>query len=374
MTDWNEQGNRLQLDENRPIEAEEAYRRAIAEAPTDAHPWNGLGILLSDRLGRLEAAAAAFQQAITLDPTFAAPWNGLGIYQQEQLCRPDLAEASFLAAIERDPYDFTPWYNLAGLLRVWKSDGVGAAKAYRTAFNFAPDEPFLWLGYGELALVEGDRTTALARLDRAATAMASCTDPQGAVVALSLAAALDRPAAAALVETVGAIAETPARPVEAAVVLAIHALATGDTTGAVHWRNRTLDLLTRHHDRFSALAECYGAAGLRPTLRPWLADFARRLFSADQRVGRSFSGVPTPELILRRFRRFAFEDGRGAGDPLDRPLWCREVAAAWAGSDGSEPDGSRSGQEIPGNTDGFGETDAADHDFGGKGPVKSTRH
>ncbi len=366
MTDWNELGNRLQLDDNRPVEAEEAYRRAIAETPTDARPWNGLGILLSDRLGRYDEAALAFQRAIALAPDFAAPWNGLGIYQQEQLCRPDLAEASFLAAIDRDPLDFTPWYNLAGLLRLWQADVAGAAKAYRVALKFAPDEPFLWLGYGELALILGDRSTALTRLDRAAAAMVSCTDPQAAVLSLSLAIALKRPVLPAIVDTVVAIADTPARPVEAAVTLAIHAFGLGDQAAADHWRDRTLALLTRHHDRFSALAECYGAAGLRPTLRPWLADFARRLFAADQQVGRAFLGAPTPEMILKRFRRFAFEGGRGAGDPLDRPLWCRDVAAAW-----QEPD---SGQEVPGDANGFGEPHAPDRDLAGKSPVKPTRH
>jgi Flp pilus assembly protein TadD len=367
VTDWNEQGNRLQLDENRPEEAEQAYRRAIAETPTDARPWNGLGILLSDRLGRFDEAAAAFQQAIALAPDFAAPWNGLGIYQQEQLCRPDLAEASFLAAIDRDPLDFTPWYNLAGLLRLWKADVAGAAKAYRVALEFAPDEPFLWLGYGELALVLGDRVTALARLNRAAEAMRSCTDPQAAVLSLSLATALDRPPSTLeIVETVVAIAETPARPVEAAVVLAIHHFGLGETAQADSWRDRTLALLTRHHDRFSALAECYGAAGLRPGLRLWLADFARRLFAADQQVGRVLFGTPTPEMILKRFRRFAFEGGRGAGDPLDRPFWCRDVAAMWAESD--------LGEEVPSDAHGFGQADAPNLNFTGKGSVKPTRH
>jgi tetratricopeptide (TPR) repeat protein len=138
VTDWYDQGNRLHLEENRPLDAERAYRRAIEEAPTDARPWNGLGILLSDRLGRVDEAAAAFERAIALDPGFAAPWNGLGIHQQEQLCRPELAHDSFLKAIESDPLDFTPWCNLAGLLRLWRSDGAGATRAYKLALEIAP--------------------------------------------------------------------------------------------------------------------------------------------------------------------------------------------------------------------------------------------
>jgi Flp pilus assembly protein TadD len=375
VTDWYDQGNRLHLEENRPLDAERAYRRAIEEAPTDARPWNGLGILLSDRLGRVDEAAAAFERAIALDPGFAAPWNGLGIHQQEQLCRPELAHDSFLKAIESDPLDFTPWCNLAGLLRLWRSDGAGATRAYKLALEIAPDEPFLWLGYGELALVQGDHPVARSRLERAAAAMTLRTDPQAAVLSLSLATALGRPdAATALAGTVAAVADTPARPVEAAVVLAGHAMALGQTTLAEHWRDRALHLLTRHHERLSALAECYGTAGLCPALRPWLADFARRLFAADQQAGRVLAGAPTPEALLRRFRRFTFEGGRGAGDPLDRPLWCREVAAAWLAGDSAGGFSGISAQELPGDAGGLGEADPLDLHPLGKGAVKPTRH
>jgi Flp pilus assembly protein TadD len=367
VTDWNDLGNRLQLEADRPHDAEAAYRRAIAEDPADPRPWNGLGILLADRLGRVDEAAAAFRQAITLDPGFAAPWNGLGIYQQEHLCRPDLAQASFLRAIEGNPLDFTPWYNLAGLLRLWRADDAGADRVYRLALEIAPDEPFLWLGHGELALVQGHRPDALSRLERAAALMARRTDPQAAVVSLSLATLLDRPDAATdLVGAVTAIADTPARPVEAAVVLAGHAMAMGDAAAADRWRDRTLHRLSRHQDRLSALASCYGTAGLCPALRPWLADFARRLFAADRATGQPLAGTPTPATILRRFRHFAYDGGHGAGDPLDRRFWCRAVATAWLESG--------SGQEIPGDADGFGQAHALNRDLAGKGPVKPTRH
>ncbi len=365
MIDWNHVGNRLHLERDRPADAERAYRRAIRADPGCARPWNGLGILLADRLGRPEEGEAAFRRAIGLDPGFAAPWNGLGIYQHEELCRPDLAYASFLRAIELDRADPTFWYNLAGVLRAWTRDCAGATRACRTALALDDGDPFAWMAWGELALVRGERGAALDRLARAATAMATRTDPQAAVLCLSLATSLGHGGEAARwAPVVARVAEGAARPLEAALALAIHAAATGNGADESYWRARCLAALVRHRQRAWALAECYGVAGLRPDLRETLADVARQLFAAAQRPHPPLAGTPTPEAMLLRFRRFTFGGGLGAGDPLDRPLWCREADAAWL----------TSGQEVGGDTDGLGEADPADLDARRKGAVKPTRH
>ncbi len=365
MIDWNDVGNRLHLEKDRPTAALSAYRRAMVADPRDPRPWNGLGILLADRLGRPDDAEAAFRRAIALDPGFAAPWNGLGIFQQDELCRPDLAYGSFLKAIERDRADPTYWYNLACLLRTWYRDCAGAERACRTGLALAPDDPFLWLAWGDLALIRGEREIALQRLERAAHVMAERIDPQAAILSLSLATGLGHGAdAARWAGAVTRLATKPARPVEAAVTLAIHALAVGDPARAEQWSDTALGCLGRHHRRLWALAECYGTAGLRPDLRDALAGFARRLFAAPQRPGLMLAGTAPPAATLHRFHRFAFSGGRGAGDPLDRRLWCREGEAAWLPSP----------QELARYADGFGEADALDGDAGGEGAVQPTRH
>ena len=325
--DWNALGNRLQTELNQPDEAERAYRQAIAVNPHDPRPWNGLGILLAERFGRTEEAARAFRAAIALDAGFAAPWNGLGIYQQDQLCRPDLAELSFLRAIELDRFDATPWCNLAGLLRTWKSDLAGAERACRIGLDLAPDEPFLWLCRGGLALIRGQRVLAHAWLTQALTLLASHNDPQARVVALSLAIALDQPMNP---EPVIEIAAGTARPVEAALVLTICAIGTDDLGSAARWRQVALTTISRHDQRAWAVAECATIAGLRPTLRAQLAPLARDVFALGWQNHRTLDGTPTPELVLRRYRRFAFHGGEGLGDALDRPLWCRDAASAWS--------------------------------------------
>ncbi|MCY2965941.1 MAG: tetratricopeptide repeat protein, partial [Planctomycetota bacterium] len=75
--------------------AEQAYRQAIALNPKDAAPWNNLGNLLQDQLGRYEESEAAYRQAIALDPKYALPWHGLGNLLQDQLGRYEESEAAY---------------------------------------------------------------------------------------------------------------------------------------------------------------------------------------------------------------------------------------------------------------------------------------
>ena len=66
---WFNWGYYLHVRLGRYAEAESAYREAIARYPKDALPWNGLGNLYCDQLGRPADAAEAFNIALGLDPT-----------------------------------------------------------------------------------------------------------------------------------------------------------------------------------------------------------------------------------------------------------------------------------------------------------------
>jgi tetratricopeptide (TPR) repeat protein len=56
--------------QGRPLDAEIAYRQAIARAPDFADAWFNLGVL-QERIGRQEEALASYEQAYLAEPTYA---------------------------------------------------------------------------------------------------------------------------------------------------------------------------------------------------------------------------------------------------------------------------------------------------------------
>lgn len=94
-------------------QAEHAYRRAAALAPSDPAPQFNLGnVLLSG--GRLEAAAERFAQAVALDPGHAAAWFNLA-HAQDELGDRQGALRYLRRAISADPAYADAHYNLADL-------------------------------------------------------------------------------------------------------------------------------------------------------------------------------------------------------------------------------------------------------------------
>ncbi|MBX3738672.1 MAG: tetratricopeptide repeat protein [Candidatus Didemnitutus sp.] len=150
---WNDLGNLLQNHLGRPAEAEVAYRKAIELGPIYAYPWNGLGNLLKNHLSRPAEAEAAYRKAIELDPIYANPWNGLGNLLQDHLGRPAEAEVAYRKAIELDPELAYPWNGLGNLLQVHFSRPAEAEVAYRKAIELDPKFTNPWNGLGSLLRV-----------------------------------------------------------------------------------------------------------------------------------------------------------------------------------------------------------------------------
>jgi len=93
---------RLALDNAQSPElAEQAYRRACELDPNDAYPWNGLGYLLTNHLGRYDEAEQAYRHACELDPKLASPWNNLGNLLMQHMGRYEEAEQAYRHACER---------------------------------------------------------------------------------------------------------------------------------------------------------------------------------------------------------------------------------------------------------------------------------
>jgi len=147
---WNGLGNLLQDHLGRFAEAEAAYRKAIELDPKHVYPWNNLGNVLQNHLGRPVEAEAAYRKAIELDPKHVYPWNALGNVLQNHLGRPVEAEAAYRKAIELGPKYASPWNGLGNLLQNYLGRFAEAEAAYRKAIELDPKYASPWNGLGNL--------------------------------------------------------------------------------------------------------------------------------------------------------------------------------------------------------------------------------
>ena len=162
---------------------EQACRRAIELAQTDAKPWCHLGQVLRNLAGRNDEAKAAFLRAIELNPKWATPWDELGDLLRFQFKRYDEAETAYGNAIQLDPKWATPWDDLGSLLH-YRLERYGEAEgAYRKAIELNPKWATPWDHLGDLLRFQ------LKRYDDAEVACrrAITLDPTGPYPAANLA-------------------------------------------------------------------------------------------------------------------------------------------------------------------------------------------
>jgi tetratricopeptide (TPR) repeat protein len=135
-------------DPERYSEAEQAARRSLDLAPSDA-VWHNLGSILG-RQGRWLEAEEAFTKATTLDPNFARSWDRLGRVQV-MLGKFQEAERSCRRAIELEPTQGAYWHNLATSL--WATKQLQEAEqALRKSIKLNPENRASWQGLGHLLL------------------------------------------------------------------------------------------------------------------------------------------------------------------------------------------------------------------------------
>lgn len=148
---WGGLAGVLYEDPARCSEAEQAARRALELAPSDAI-WHNLGLILG-RQGRWLEAEGAFSKATTLDPKYAPSWDRLA-RAQAMLGRFQEAERSCRKAIELEPTEGRYWNNLAGPL--WEMKQVHEAEqAFRKSIKLNPASRAPWQGLGHLLLETG---------------------------------------------------------------------------------------------------------------------------------------------------------------------------------------------------------------------------
>jgi tetratricopeptide (TPR) repeat protein len=156
---WYERGALHDEASRNPELAESAYRQAIALAPTDTVPWNGLGNLLAEQPAQLIEAEAGYRKAIELDPAWAYPWTNLGNLFAKQADRISEAEAAYRKAIELDPGSAPLWGNLGNFLAEQPNCFSEADAAYRKAIELDQgfDDWRIWNNLGILLAKQPDR-------------------------------------------------------------------------------------------------------------------------------------------------------------------------------------------------------------------------
>lgn len=176
----------LQLDAERPEEAEVSYRKALAVDanssvthhklaevlrlqgkfdesiaelretlrlnPKSAGAHTDLGLILRAQ-DKSEESAAAYREAIRIDPDWADAHNGLAVLLAQQ-GRADLALNHFKEIVRIDPDSTIGYFNLSMVLADLDRD-VEAAAALREVIRIYPDHYNAHYNLGELFRLEG---------------------------------------------------------------------------------------------------------------------------------------------------------------------------------------------------------------------------
>jgi len=112
---WHNLGNLFRDHLQRPAESECAYRESLSRDPKSAATWNSLGHLLHNHLQRYAEAEIAYREAISIEPTWSGVRIALGDLLQDHLHRFEEAECAYREAIARGHKDSWPWNSLGNL-------------------------------------------------------------------------------------------------------------------------------------------------------------------------------------------------------------------------------------------------------------------
>lgn len=126
-------------------------RKMLGYKPGDPNWWYRLTDILEVQESWI-LSEAAYRKAVELDPKFAYPWNGLGNLLQNHLGRPAEAEAAYHKAIELDPKSAYPYAGLAQVLCKTPGRENEAREAATTALSLKPDSRFARHMFEQLCL------------------------------------------------------------------------------------------------------------------------------------------------------------------------------------------------------------------------------
>jgi serine/threonine-protein kinase len=138
--------------QGKPVEAEEACRKAIALKPDYAEAYTGLGVALARQKQNAEAEEAC-RKAIALKPDLAEAYSNLGGTLAEQ-GKPVEAEEACRKAIALKP-DYTGAYYNLGVVLIRQGKLVDAEVAYHEAIARKPDYADAYNNLGVVLVRQG---------------------------------------------------------------------------------------------------------------------------------------------------------------------------------------------------------------------------
>ncbi|MDP9192753.1 MAG: AAA family ATPase [Acidobacteriota bacterium] len=169
---WSHWGNDLRHKLTRYVEAESAYREAIARDPKHLWAWGNLGNLYCDHLGRFSDAAEAYDHVQQLDPTNEALCENRLFLRRDFMGEGSAARPLMDELLEFPSYEFPDTLHLHEALFAtydanWGFAQEALAKALTIrADGFRPDNTDDWLRASAVLLHLNYGAALLAFLDQ----------------------------------------------------------------------------------------------------------------------------------------------------------------------------------------------------------------
>ena len=129
---------RYYIEQGMAGEAEDVFRRALEENPSNAYAHNNLGLLLLGK-GEMQESYQAFKKAIALNPVYVKAYNNLGQYYLK-LENPQEALHYVENALRLKPDDTATLMNL-GIISFTLGKNEEALAAFARAAELAPRDP-----------------------------------------------------------------------------------------------------------------------------------------------------------------------------------------------------------------------------------------
>ena len=152
-------------DEHKYVEAVPAWKIAAAKDPTDARPYNNIGVALA-ATGHTAEAIDAYEKSIAIDPNSSQTQNNMGSVLAEA-GRFDEAMAHIAKALELNPDNGAAHVNMGHVLEVMGGHREQAIEELQKGIELAPKSGDGHNIYGVILAREGKLDEAIAELQKA---------------------------------------------------------------------------------------------------------------------------------------------------------------------------------------------------------------
>ncbi|MFP5235673.1 MAG: tetratricopeptide repeat protein [Acidobacteriota bacterium] len=230
-------------DERKYAEAVPAWKIAAAKDPTDARPWNNIGVALA-ATGRPQEAIEAYTKSIAINPDSSQTQNNLGSALAES-GRFDEAMAHIAKALQLNPDNGAAHINMGHVLEVMGGHREQAVAELQQGIELAPKNADGHNVYGVVLAREGKLDEAIAELQRAVSLAPQCAECR---YNLGRAFAASNGFADALPQLEAAAAITGGKEPAILQMLAAMYSETGKYQQAIATAQRALDEAIAHND------------------------------------------------------------------------------------------------------------------------------